>query len=67
MLFDNIVSAKNATLLAQLFWSALTCQRFGRSRPVAICRGHTDVAQVNRCGDKSPRAKAVTGYRTSSG
>ncbi|MGH9875247.1 MAG: DUF4019 domain-containing protein [Pyrinomonadaceae bacterium] len=42
-------------------WSALTCQRFGRSRLVAA------MAQMNRAKDrgvKPPKAKAVTGHRT---
>ena len=42
-------------------WSALTSQRFGRSRPVA--------ARVRRnprkdCGVRPPKAKAVPGHRT---
>ncbi|MCA1606997.1 MAG: DUF4019 domain-containing protein, partial [Acidobacteria bacterium] len=42
-------------------WSALTSQRFGRSRPVA------SVVQMNparNCGVKGPKTKAVTGHRT---
>jgi hypothetical protein len=47
--------------LESTLWSALTCQRFGRSRPVA--------AMVRRNpgkdhGAKSPKAKAVPGHRT---
>jgi general stress protein 26 len=43
------------------FWSALTCQRFGRSRPVAtIARWEP----LNALGVKPPRTKALTGQRT---
>jgi hypothetical protein len=42
---------------AKLIWSALTCQRFGRSRPVAA----TDHRNPSKdCGVKPPKAKAVT-------
>jgi hypothetical protein len=51
-----------------LFWSALTCQRFGRLRPVAVIGEITKPVQsrsvVEDGGDRSPKTKAVTGYRT---
>jgi hypothetical protein len=43
-------------------WSALTCQRFGRLRPVAAFR--VSNACVRECGVRPPPAKAVTGHRT---
>jgi len=42
-------------------WSALTCQRFGRSRPVATT---VRLKSVKDCGVKPPKTKAVTGHRT---
>ena len=47
--------------LESTLWSALTSQRFGRSRPVA-----TMVRLNSRkdCGVKPPKTKAVTGHRT---
>src|SRR5688572_13010714 len=45
-----------------LFWSALTCQRFGRLRPVAAWRGVSLTqkrrqAAANQSGDRSPHSK----------
>jgi len=42
-------------------WSALTCQRFVRSRPVAasVC-----LSRLKECGVKLPQTKALTGQRT---
>jgi hypothetical protein len=44
----------------QLFWSALTCQRFDRLRPVAT----TVELSYSSFGVKPPQTKAVTGHRT---
>jgi hypothetical protein len=50
------------------FWSALTCQRFGRLRLVADdsveydLRRNANVAEDG--GDRSPETKAVTDHRT---
>jgi hypothetical protein len=40
------------------FWSAVTCHRFGRMRPVAAMVGST---LRTDCGVKPPKTKAVTG------
>jgi hypothetical protein len=62
------LSAEMPGGLASL-WSALTCQRFGRLRPVAAVDEITKPVQSCRRsledgGDRSPKTKAVTGYRT---
>jgi hypothetical protein len=51
-------------------WSALTCQRFGRLRPVAVVTWNNRLFSavgysiVQDGGDRSPKTKAVTGHRT---
>ena len=50
-------------------WSALTSQRFGLRRPVAAVGKITKLEKVEHPvakdgGDRSPKTKAVTGYRT---
>jgi hypothetical protein len=47
--------------LESTLWSALTCQRFGRSRPVAAV---VRLNSMKGCGAKPPKAKAVPGHRT---
>src|SRR5258705_9627490 len=42
-------------------WSAVTCHRFGRSRPVAT---NVSFELQEDMGVKPPKAKAVTGHRT---
>jgi len=44
-----------------MFWSALTCQRFIPSRPVANAERWQ---LLKNLGDRSPKTKALTGRRT---
>jgi len=46
---------------ASTLWSALTCQRFGRSRLVATT---SQLRFLKQCGVKPPQTKAATGRRT---
>src|SRR6185295_12063271 len=43
------------------FWSAATCRRFRRSRPVAAS---VSLKLLREWGAKPPEVKAVTGHRT---
>jgi hypothetical protein len=52
---------KSLRRIAVQIWSALTCQRFGRSRPVATY-GWLIAGQA--CGVRPPQTKALTGQRT---
>jgi hypothetical protein len=47
--------------LESTLWSALTSQRFGRSRPVATV---VLLSLMKDCGARPPKTKAVTGHRT---
>lgn len=47
--------------LESTLWSALTRQRFGRSRPVATMQR---LKRASRFGVEPPKTKAVTGHRT---